>query len=257
MRTVFRSWNDGRSDRCVFDVVYPQFEPRYLPGAREATTWVTINRELERAALTGYVPTTTTGAFDLEQGAGTYIETCRAEIEELAAALGDEAGYVQYIQSVGYGVELLRDELVSLTIQAYSYSGGAHGLPWVQGVTLTIPEGRWLTLGDLVKPEHLKRVIQTARRELRDQWHEALFPEAEAAIAAFVEDASPATDDERETFSRYQQFYLTPEGIVFYWNVYEVAPYAAGHQTVLLPYRSIADWIDPASPIAPLVPGAR
>ncbi len=254
MRTLFRSWNDGGSDRCVFEIVYPQFEPRQEAGNEDDRRWDAANRELERAALTGYVPTSTAGAFDTERGADSYIETCRAELEELSTALGnDETSYMQYVQSVGYDVELLQDGLASIVIHSYSYSGGVHGLPWIHGVTLTLPEGQRLALGDLVKPEQLKPLMQMARRQLVDEWDEALFPEAEAALTTFIADTNPITEDELRDFSAYEDFYLTPEGFVFYWNVYDVAPYAAGQQTVTIPYRTVSDWLLLNSPITPLL----
>jgi hypothetical protein len=255
MNTLFRSWNDGGSDRCVFEIVYPQFQPRYTAGDEDVDRrWDAANRELERAALTGYVPTSTSGAFDTERGADAYIETCRAELEELSTTLGnDETSYMQYVQSVGYDVELLQDGLASIVIHSYSYSGGVHGLPWIHGVTLTVPEGRHLTLGDLVKPEQLKPLMQMTRRQLVDEWSDALFPEAAAALTTFIADTNPITDDELRDFSAYEDFYLTPQGFVFYWNVYDVAPYAAGQQTVTVPYRTVSDWLVPNSPITPLL----
>lgn len=253
MKTMFRSWNDGGSDRCVFQIVYPQFQPRYVAGMEEDRGWDAANRELERAALTGYVPTSTSGAFDLERGADAYIESCRAELEELATAIGnDETNYMQYVQSMSYDVELLQDGLASVVIHSYAYSGGVHGLPWIHGVTLTVPEGRRLRLGDLVSEDRLKPLMQMVRRELVDDWNDALFPEASAALSAFIADTNPATAEERTAFSAYEDFYLTPTGVVFYWNVYDVAPYAAGQQTVTIPYRTIQDWIKSESPITAL-----
>ncbi len=253
MRTVFRAWNDGGSDRCVFRIVYPQFQARVRGEAEPDRRWDAANRELERAALTGYVPTSTDGSFDLERGADAYIEQCRAELEELSAALGnDETGYMQYVQSVGYDVELLQDGLASLVIQSYSYSGGAHGLPWLHGVTLTVPEGRRLRLGDLVKPDRLKPLLQMVRRQLVDEWDEALIPEAAAAFSAYVGDANPATDEELRELAAYEDFYLTPNGFVFYWNVYDVAPYAAGQLTVTVPFRTVADWLESGAPVTAL-----
>ncbi|MCR4256594.1 MAG: DUF3298 and DUF4163 domain-containing protein [Candidatus Uhrbacteria bacterium] len=254
MKSMFRSWNDGGSDRCVFEIVYPQFQPRYSAGDKDVDRrWDAANRELERAALTGYVPTSTSGAFDMERGADSYIESCRGELEELSTALGnDETSYMQYVQSMGYDVELLQDGLASIVVHSYSYSGGVHGLPWIHGVTLTVPEGRRLALGDLIKPEQLKPLMQMARRQLVDDWNDALFPEASAALSVFIADTTPATEEELAAFSIYEDFYLTPTGIVFYWNVYDVAPYAAGQQTVTIPFRTVSDWMLPDSPITAL-----
>ncbi|KAA0206441.1 DUF3298/DUF4163 domain-containing protein [Candidatus Uhrbacteria bacterium] len=253
MRTVFRAWNDGGNDRCMFQIVYPQFQPNVRGEDAPDRRWDAANRELERAALIGYVPTSTDGTFDIERGADAYIEQCRTELEELAAALGnDETSYMQYVQSVGYDVELLQDGLASIVMESYAYSGGAHGLPWMHGVSLTIPEGRRLLLGDFIRDEQLKPLMQMVRRQLVDTYEAALIPEAAAAFSAYVEDANPATDEERHELAAYEDFYLTPNGFVFYWNVYDVAPYAAGQLNVTIPYRTVRDWLKPDAPVTAL-----
>ena len=36
-----------------------------------------------------------------------------------------------------------------------------------------------------------------------------------------------------------ENFYLTPKGITFYYNIYEIAPYVMGPTQITLPYESI------------------
>ena len=36
-----------------------------------------------------------------------------------------------------------------------------------------------------------------------------------------------------------ENFYLTPQGITFYYNIYEIAPYVMGPTSITLPYERI------------------
>jgi hypothetical protein len=51
-----------------------------------------------------------------------------------------------------------------------------------------------------------------------------------------------------------QDYYLTPEGLVVYYQLYEYTPYAYGFPTFPIPYSEISDIIDPKGPIGRLLP---
>jgi len=49
----------------------------------------------------------------------------------------------------------------------------------------------------------------------------------------------------------YQHWNLQPGGLLITFDEYQVAPYSAGPQRVLVPYSSLRDILDPAGPLAP------
>lgn len=255
-RFYHATWNDGTTDRCIYELAYPALEPAYAQDEEDYARWDAANRVIQDIAFPGIVATTTANEYDFQASAQRYISECRSDLESLLNESGDEEmpGYMNYAQSLGYTTQLFQDGLLSLVIQGYSYTGGAHGLPWMTGVTLTLPQGERLTLGDLVKEESLKPFMQHVRRELIREWDDALFEEAKMELEAFVNDTSPITDDQRAALADLEQFYLTRDGFVFYWNVYEVTPYAAGQQTVFVPFAEVRDQLITNSAIAPLLP---
>ena len=46
-----------------------------------------------------------------------------------------------------------------------------------------------------------------------------------------------------DTFQLNKNYGFRKEGIVFYYNNYEIAPYAAGPSEVLIPYERIREWL--------------
>ncbi len=247
-------WNDGNADRCVYELSYPQLEPSHSQDEEDYERWETANRLIEDVAFPGYVATTTAGEYDIQASAIRYVAECKGELEEITKEVGGEStDYMNYVQSLGFTTQLFQDGLLSLTLQSYSYTGGAHGLPWMTGLTMTLPAGERLSLGDLVKADSLKPFMQRVRGDLLEEWSDALFEAAKIELEAFVDDSSPITADQQATLSNLEDFYLTPTGFVFYWNVYEITPYAAGQQTVYIPFDAVRDMLIADSPIAPLL----
>ena len=46
-----------------------------------------------------------------------------------------------------------------------------------------------------------------------------------------------------DKFELNKNYGFKKEGIVFYYNNYEIAPYAAGPTEVLIPYNELKDWV--------------
>ena len=102
---------------------------------------------------------------------------------------------------------------VSFIAEHSSFTGGAHGMYAFEGVNFDAATGRRLTLADVFRDkESLARNLGEA---LRDRYGKALYDSAEKMVAEAV-----AKDQVSWT--------LDPRGATFYFNPYDVAPYAAG-----------------------------
>ena len=91
-----------------------------------------------------------------------------------------------------------------------------------------------LALSDLFKADsdYLGAIADYAVNDLKAR--DALF---------FEEGAAPTAEN-------YQIWNLTPEGLLITFDPYQVAPYAAGTQEVLVPYLELLEIIDPQGPIS-------
>lgn len=105
------------------------------------------------------------------------------------------------------------------------YSGAAHGLPYWVSFTFDLETGEKLLLSDICtnSEEEIKEIVARYFKELIDKAPEDFWPDAVEAV--------------RETITLESDFCLTEEGIVFYYEPYALAAYAAGFQQVTIPYE--------------------
>lgn len=120
--------------------------------------------------------------------------------------------------------------VLSAGINIYAYTGGAHGLEVKRFANLNLKNGRTIQLGHLFDMDNryiaarLKDLIKT---HIKKQYK--LSAQQSLTEAGFF-------SDEIELPA---EFYLTPTGIGFYYNVYEIAPYVMGPINVFVPWKEV------------------
>ena len=114
---------------------------------------------------------------------------------------------------------------ISFYLSEYDYQGGAHGMPYRTGYTFDLQTGKLLVLED---------IIDNSKEELRDIITGYYAAMVERNPAAYWVDAVSCV---RETGGYDTGFYLTGDGIRFYYPPYALACFAAGFQEVTIPYR--------------------
>ena len=125
------------------------------------------------------------------------------------------------------GITYLDDRYCCILTEGYEYTGGVHGMPFREYFVFDMESGERLTLAEIVENpvEELQQMVGTAFRKLAEETNFAFeAPEdLEFVVADSVSYESP--------------FFLTEEGIAFYYTPYEIAPYAAGFPQVVIPYE--------------------
>jgi hypothetical protein len=97
-----------------------------------------------------------------------------------------------------------------------------------------------------VKPEPVREFYQRVSALLLKNNRDLIFEESAKDIEQFLDDRKPTTtQSQHEQYGRLKNWYLVEDGIVFFYNPYEIAPYAAGIQEVRIPFT---DWDDLAQP---------
>ena len=112
------------------------------------------------------------------------------------------------------------DTLTVYTIRRESYTGGAHGMRTTEYHNYWTKGGYELSLGDLFPEEQLPRLTERIKAKLREQYGAA--DDEELAQRGFFP----------ETIAPTENFEVTPEGIVFHYNPYDIACYAIGEVDV-------------------------
>lgn len=141
---------------------------------------------------------------------------------------------------VSYVVELAQDDLISVEFDLESYyQGAAHPNTFTEVVNYDLKNGKQLKLADLFKPgaKYLQAIanycIADLKKQAKDKGLEAQEIENGAAANA----------------KNYQSWTITRKGLGINFDAYQVGPYAAGPQFVLVPYSSLKDVINPDGPV--------
>ncbi len=111
----------------------------------------------------------------------------------------------------------------------YEYTGGAHGNTLRSSDTWDVRTGRNLPLAQFFAPGQdfrmllIGQILAQADQNMQ-QNPNIYFPEYRTLIARYFDAES---------------YYLTPEGLVMYYQQYEIAPYATGIVTFTLAYEAV------------------
>ncbi|HEX7335075.1 MAG TPA: DUF3298 domain-containing protein [Pyrinomonadaceae bacterium] len=141
--------------------------------------------------------------------------------------------------SVSYDVVLAQDDLVSVKFVVSSYfQGAAHPNSYSDVLNFDLKNGKQLKLGDLFKPgaKFLQTIATSCIGDLKKQ--------AKDLPVDQIEEGAAAKSD------NYGSWTITRRGLGITFDAYQVAPYAAGPQFVLVPYSTLKDLINPEGPVA-------
>jgi len=125
---------------------------------------------------------------------------------------------------IDYDVKINDNDTMSISMTFYQFTGGAHGNTIKETVNLDLANGKELALSELFdSSKDYKQVLTDEILKQMNENKEILFPET---LENFK-----ASDD--------LNFYLLDDGIVFYFNQYEIATYASGIIEYKIPYDSL------------------
>lgn len=122
----------------------------------------------------------------------------------------------------------------------FSFYADTAAHPGLNSITVNydLAHGRELTLSDLFLPNsnYLEMISNYCIAELSKQTYSDSF---------FLEGAKPTPEN-------YRNWNITPDGLMITFGEYQVAPYASGPQTVIMPYHELQAVIYPEGPLASL-----
>ena len=119
-------------------------------------------------------------------------------------------------------------QTLSLSLFSDSYTGGAHPNSSLIYVNYDVFSRKVIKLSDLINPAMMARLTYIASTIFRKQ--EGLSPTESLENYFF----------ENQKFSLNANFLITKKGLLFYYNPYEIRPYAFGPMELLVPYTAIS-----------------
>ena len=171
----------------------------------------------------------------------------QAEIRTMAdQTLADLAQYQQDLGELPSASSLQQSliptrvdsRIVSFSGRLDYYTAGAiHPNVVLKALTFDTVTGARLTLKDLIPSDDSLAVLeQKVLDRLEEMGPDGFYPEYENIVAFHFNPASESSQD----------WYLTGQGMVCFFSPYDIAPYAAGSITILIPYSELDEILAPA-----------
>lgn len=132
-------------------------------------------------------------------------------------------------------VLLNRKGVLTVSISTQSYTGGAHGSYGTRYFVFDVLSGKRLSVGDLFVSgfeDRLNRLIDSRYRQMKGL---SETERLDGEKGQLFENVIRFTDNVA----------LTPEGVTFFYNNYEIAAYVYGPTEITLPYSDVADILKP------------
>lgn len=177
-----------------------------------------------------------------------FNETVRSSVmkkiaefkKDMATSREDDSGPETMGSSIdiGYTIELAQDDLISVDFSVGSYyHGAAHPNSYSETINYDLKNGKQLKLSDLFKPgsKYLQLISAYAISDLKKQ-------SKEKSADGLLDDAS-IESGAGPTPKNYGSWTITKKGLGINFDPYQVGPYAAGPQYVLIPYAALKDSI--------------
>ena len=132
----------------------------------------------------------------------------------------------RYDLAVTFQTPFNQNGVLSLYFDQYEFTGGAHGNTIRCSESWNLQRGSCLLMRDLfARPVNYKAyLIEHINKQIAEQM--------ETDDTIYFDDYACLT----VRYFNERQFYLTPEGIVVYYQQYEIAPYSTGIPTFVIPY---------------------
>lgn len=136
--------------------------------------------------------------------------------------------------SVDYEIFHFSENILSIRLDTYSFTGGAHGIDSVTTINVDVSADRDLALSDVFLNGQIpwETLSTLTQQSLLEQLGEMADP-------TWIEQGTGLNPD------NYHSWVVTPEALVFYFPSYQVAPYAAGPQKVEIPWVALHTLLAP------------
>ena len=163
----------------------------------------------------------------------TYIKDYLKDLEPMYAK--DEAekedsasilAWYSYYKGIESHVQYYKKHLLVYRIDYNEYTGGAHGIYMSTFLNMDLRTSSPIRLDDIFVGEY--------QEALTDLLWNQLMADNKVTTRQEVEDMGYTSTGDLEPT---ENFYLSPKGITFYYNIYEIAPYVMGPVEITLPYE--------------------
>lgn len=138
---------------------------------------------------------------------------------------------VEWTATVKGNVEYFNSTILNVKLDSYIMTGGAHGNSNMTSLLFDPTNGNELSIKDIIKDT--TAFSQLAEKKFREKYNIAAEKPINSTGLMFPDDK----------FILPQSIFVIKDGLLLYYNPYEIAAYAEGSKEVLIPYGEIKDYI--------------
>lgn len=167
--------------------------------------------------------TVTTAKDKIEKDSEEYKKSYEADSNK------DNTIKYQYEAIYNYKIAYNKNNILSIPLTMYEFTGGAHGLTNIKSFNYDLVKEKELKLEDLFKANsNYKEVMNNHIKEEISKQPENYFQ---------GQDGFSSIKDN-------QDFYISDEGIVIYFSLYDIAPYSSGIPMFTITWDEIIDYLE-------------
>lgn len=197
--------------------------------------------KLKKATLTAAYP-----ELSVNVNAALFNALAKAEVTKALAAFRKDMNSLtaadirsmpsdmgNYIE-VDYIIEFADEDLISVNFTESTFTGGAHPNSGTTTLTYDLKAGRKVLLADLFKPgsRYLAKIADYAKNDLQSRKDPETGENMGIAQDIWEDGVKP-------TAANYSNWNVTRKGLLITFPAYQVAAYAYGPQTVIVPYSHL------------------
>ncbi|MBP3930956.1 MAG: DUF3298 and DUF4163 domain-containing protein [Peptostreptococcaceae bacterium] len=135
----------------------------------------------------------------------------------------------QYEAVYNYKTTYNKNNILSIPLTMYEFTGGAHGLTNIKSFNYDLVTGKELKLEDLFKAN------SNYKEFINKHIEEEIVKQPEIYFQG--QDGFSSIKDN-------QDFYISDEGIVIYFSLYDIAPYSSGIPMFTITWDEIIDYLE-------------
>lgn len=167
-----------------------------------------------------------------------YGKKMTAEMEETASEFDADA-IPPMVQNETFKLNHETERYVTYTMSNYTYMGGAHGMSVFTGTTFRKSDGRKFGM-DMLRNTGSDNFHMLIKEGVKEYFSQG---EGTAMTDQALKDCLLTDHDVNFLPLPASAPYLTEKGVVFIYQQYEIAPYAAGMPTFIIPYSKMTPYL--------------
>jgi hypothetical protein len=147
-------------------------------------------------------------------------------IDDYEYAVANNFPVRKYEIVVEYTITYNQDCALSLYIDRYEFTGGAHGITHRDSNNWDLKKGKKFELSEIFPK------VKDIREFIVNEINEQIENNMQTENAMYFEDYNNLVKENLALTN----YYLVPEGVVVYFQHYEIAPYSSGIPTFTIPF---------------------